>query len=185
MMFSRFQDYRVLESIADCYRVLKSVREFYNVLQSVTECYRVLQSLTEYFQRIYLDQFLGLFWLGHYPDKLKSHLKNIIQHHIILPTSVEVSIVKLMMSETVHQWRQLKCFLPTPDVIQRLLPVFIGICKPWRQSSIPGQTTGCLKKVLPNKAFADPASDWREILLIFVTNPVEPVKSGVVGLIPV
>ena len=25
---------------------------------------------------------------------------------------------------------------------------------------------------LPNKAFADPASDWREILMIFVANSV-------------
>ena len=31
LMFSRFQDYRVLESIAECYRIL----------QSITECYRV------------------------------------------------------------------------------------------------------------------------------------------------
>ena len=35
-MFSRFQDYRLLESLIECYRVL----------QSVTECYRVLQSIS-------------------------------------------------------------------------------------------------------------------------------------------
>ena len=46
-MFSRFQDYRGLESNAECYRVLLSV----------TECYKV----TEYFYRIYFDQLLGLF----------------------------------------------------------------------------------------------------------------------------
>ena len=40
-MFSRFQDYRVLESIAECYRVLQSVTEGNRVLQSVTEYYRV------------------------------------------------------------------------------------------------------------------------------------------------
>ena len=49
LMFSRFQDYRVLEGITECWRVL----------QSVTKCY----SVTECFQRIYLVQFLGLFLL--------------------------------------------------------------------------------------------------------------------------
>ena len=44
LMFSRFQDYSVLESFAECY----SVTEYYRVLQSVTECYRVLQSIREY-----------------------------------------------------------------------------------------------------------------------------------------
>ena len=47
LTFSRFQDYRVLGSIAECYRVLQSITECYKVLQSVTECYRVLQSVTE------------------------------------------------------------------------------------------------------------------------------------------
>ena len=47
LTFSRFQEYRVLESIAECYRVLQSVTGCYRVLQSVTECYRVLQSVTE------------------------------------------------------------------------------------------------------------------------------------------
>ena len=47
LTFSRFQEYRVLESIAECYRVLQSVTGCYRVLQSVTECYRVLQSSTE------------------------------------------------------------------------------------------------------------------------------------------
>ena len=46
-MFSRFQDYRGLESNAECYRVLQSVTECYRVLESVTECYRVLQSVTD------------------------------------------------------------------------------------------------------------------------------------------
>ena len=46
-MFSRFQDYRVLESIAECYRVLQSVTEYCRVLQRVTEYYRVLQNVTE------------------------------------------------------------------------------------------------------------------------------------------
>ena len=46
-MFSRFQDYRVLESIAECYRILQSITECYRVLQGFTECYRVLQSATE------------------------------------------------------------------------------------------------------------------------------------------
>ena len=45
-MFSRFQDYRVLESIAECW----SISEYDIVLQSVTECYRVLMSITEYYQ---------------------------------------------------------------------------------------------------------------------------------------
>jgi len=49
LTFSRFQEYRVLESIAECYRVLQGVTECYRVLQSVTECYRVLQSVTEYY----------------------------------------------------------------------------------------------------------------------------------------
>ena len=49
-MFSRFQDYRVLESIAQCYRILQSITECYRVLQSVTECYRVLESITEYYR---------------------------------------------------------------------------------------------------------------------------------------
>ena len=67
-MFSRFQDYRVLESIAECYRVLKSITEYcrvlqsikecYRVLQSVTECYRVLQSVTECY-RVFLANLLG------------------------------------------------------------------------------------------------------------------------------
>ena len=43
LMFSRFQDYRVLESIAEYYRVLQSITEncraeYYRLLQSVTEC---------------------------------------------------------------------------------------------------------------------------------------------------
>ena len=50
LMFSRFQDYRVLESIAECCRVLQSITEYYRVLQSITECYRVLQSVTEYYR---------------------------------------------------------------------------------------------------------------------------------------
>ena len=37
-----------------------------------------------------------------------------------------------------------------------------------------GQTykhdTGCLKKVLPNRAFGDPAASWEEILMIFKEN---------------
>ena len=48
VMFSRFQDYRVLESSAECYRVLQSVTECYRVLESFTECCRVLQSIAEY-----------------------------------------------------------------------------------------------------------------------------------------
>ena len=47
-MFSRFQDYKVLESIAECYRVLQIVTECYRVLQSITEYCRVLQSIAEY-----------------------------------------------------------------------------------------------------------------------------------------
>ena len=46
--FSRFQDYRVLESSTECYRVLQSKTEYYRVLQSITEYYRVLQSVTVY-----------------------------------------------------------------------------------------------------------------------------------------
>ena len=57
-MFSRFQDYKVLESIAECYRVLQSITEYYRVLQSVTECYRVLQSVTECC-RVFLAHLLG------------------------------------------------------------------------------------------------------------------------------
>jgi len=38
LMFSRFQDYRVLERSTECYRVLENVAECYRVLQSVTEC---------------------------------------------------------------------------------------------------------------------------------------------------
>ena len=46
--------------------------------------------------------------------------------------------------------------------------------------------TGCLKKTeFCQFAFADPDSDWGEILWFFMTNPVEPIKSKVVGLIPV
>ena len=63
LMFSRFQDCRVLESIAACYIVSQSVTECYRVLQSVqsvtecyrklksvTECYRVLQGVTEFYR---------------------------------------------------------------------------------------------------------------------------------------
>ena len=39
--------------------------------------------------------------------------------------------------------------------------------------------------VLSNWAFADPASGWWEILVIFSANPVEPVKSKTVGLVHV
>ena len=45
LMFSRFQDKRVIQSIPGCYRVLQSVAECYRVLQSVTKCYKVLQSI--------------------------------------------------------------------------------------------------------------------------------------------
>ena len=45
-MFSRFQEYRVLESIAECYRVLQSITECYRVLLSVTEYKRLLKSIT-------------------------------------------------------------------------------------------------------------------------------------------
>ena len=38
LTFSRFQEYRVFESIAECYRVLQGVTECYRVLESVTEC---------------------------------------------------------------------------------------------------------------------------------------------------
>ena len=54
-MFSRFQDYRVLERIAKCYRVLQSITEYYRVLQSVTECYRVLESVTECYRVLQSD----------------------------------------------------------------------------------------------------------------------------------
>ena len=46
-MFSRFQHYRVLESIAECKRVLQSITECYRVLTSITKCYRVLHSVPE------------------------------------------------------------------------------------------------------------------------------------------
>ena len=46
LMFSRFQDYRVLQGITECYSVLQSIAQCYRVLQSVTECYRVLQSIS-------------------------------------------------------------------------------------------------------------------------------------------
>ena len=46
-MFSRFQDYKLLESVTECYRELQSVIECYRVLKIVTECCRVLQSVTE------------------------------------------------------------------------------------------------------------------------------------------
>ena len=46
-MFSRFHDYRVLESIAECKRVLQSITECYRVLTSITKCYRVLHSVPE------------------------------------------------------------------------------------------------------------------------------------------
>ena len=57
-MFSRIQDYRVIESVTECYRVLQSVTECYRVLRSVTECYRVLQSVTECY-RVFLAHLLG------------------------------------------------------------------------------------------------------------------------------
>ena len=47
LMFSRFRDYRVLESITECYRVLTSITKCYRVLHSVPECYRVLENATE------------------------------------------------------------------------------------------------------------------------------------------
>ena len=53
LMFSRFQDYRVLESITEYCRVLQSITECHIELKSVTEyksvkeCKRVLQSITE------------------------------------------------------------------------------------------------------------------------------------------
>ena len=47
LMFSRFHDYRVLESIAECKRVLQSITECYRVLTSITKCYRVLHSVPE------------------------------------------------------------------------------------------------------------------------------------------
>ena len=82
-MFSRFQDYKVLESIPECYRVLQSITEYrsnteyyrvlqsvtdcYRVLQSVTECYRLLQSITEYY-RVILAHLLGpIFGLVYLP----------------------------------------------------------------------------------------------------------------------
>ena len=36
-MFSRFKDYRVLESSLECYRVLQSITDYYKVLQSITK----------------------------------------------------------------------------------------------------------------------------------------------------
>ena len=47
LMFSRFRDYRVLQSITEYSRVLQSITEYYRVLQSVAECCRVLQSVAE------------------------------------------------------------------------------------------------------------------------------------------
>ena len=71
-MFSRFKDYRVLES----YRVLQYITEYYSVteynraLQSLTERYRVLQSVTKYYRvlqsitKTNLAHLLGpFFWL--------------------------------------------------------------------------------------------------------------------------
>jgi len=59
-MFSRFQNYRVLESIAECYRVLQSITKCYRVLQSVTECYRVFLAhlLGPIFGHVYLLVFV-------------------------------------------------------------------------------------------------------------------------------
>ena len=48
--FSRFQDYRVLESIREYYRVLQSMTEYCRVLQSISsiaEYCRELQSIAE------------------------------------------------------------------------------------------------------------------------------------------
>ena len=59
-MFSRFQDYRVFESIAECYRVLQSVTECDRVLQSITGYYKVLQSIIKTNLAHLLGPLLGL-----------------------------------------------------------------------------------------------------------------------------
>ena len=57
-MFPKFQDYKVLESIAECFRVL----------QSISECYRVLQSVTEYYKDKYSASTETNFWASMYID---------------------------------------------------------------------------------------------------------------------
>ena len=104
-MFSRFQDYRVLESIAECYRVLQSIWEYYRVLQSVTEYCRVFQSITKY-SRV-LESI----------TECNRVLQSISEYNIVLQSIIRVREKVLMAVET-----------PAPPFFGRLLSFSSSRC---------------------------------------------------------